>query len=170
MAAMVKNPTPLYIGEAYGLFNATNAGSLPAASGKYGIDDGVWADLITLTKAKCGEKNIPVPSGTTMNGLCIWASVVAAKFLVHRNHRISSHVVRVVHKTGTAGADHYFAVAGDPGARIICDITCSQFTGAPDYLVGTLDEVKGAANKIVAFGGTLYQAYQAGAAYKEFVV
>lgn len=41
---------------------------------------------------------------------------------------------------------------------------------APDYLVGRLSDLKGTAKKVIALGGTLHDAYAAGAKSGTFVV
>jgi hypothetical protein len=51
----------------------------------------------------------------------------------------------------------------------ICDITCNQF-GGPDFIAGSLADVKGAAKKVMAGGASLYDAYALGAASSRFVI
>ena len=52
-----------------------------------------------------------------------WASVVAAKFYVHRFAYVDSRVIRV-HAT----SDHYFVAVKSPSQSGICDITNEQTT------------------------------------------
>jgi len=149
------------------LYNATGAGDLPAASGAaYGLDAGVHGQLIELTRAKCQQNSIPLPGGANLQGLCIWASVVAAKFMRHRAMHYTANVVRV---KGAGTGDHYFVVASTGVDKVICDITCSQF-GGPDFIVGTLAETRAASQTVQAMGQTLRHAYAAGAASTIFVV
>lgn len=166
MTLLVENPVPLLVETSYALYNSVKNADLPAASGHYGIDNQVWTALIALTKAKMAPLGIPVPS--QMNGLCIWASVVACKFFVLRNHIQKSHVYRVRNTAG--GADHYFVIADDGGTKVAADITCGQFKAGPDYLVGRLSDISGAAKKIHAVNAKLSDAYAAGAAAKTYVV
>lgn len=170
MPIVAENPEPLYTRMAYDLYNSTKSNLLPKPSGPYGIDGGVWKDLIALTRNRCENLKIPLPGGTAMTGLCIWASVVATKFFVMRNGLLDSHTVRV-RKTATGkGSDHYFVVAKDGPSQVICDITCNQFFGAPDYIVGKLGDIKGTARRFGAFDGTLYDAYAVGASGGIYVV
>ncbi len=170
MAVAVENPSQSLIDFAYQLYNATRAGDLPDASGQNGVDAGVRDALLDLTRARCADLGIPVPQPPMMTGMCIWASVVAAKFLVHKRFLTGAKVVRVVRRGHGGGSDHYVAVGGPSDARIICDITCNQFTGAPDLLVGTLPQIKSGSNTVVALSSTLYGVYKAAAAADRFVV
>lgn len=146
------------------LFNKTKSSDLPQPSGSWGVDATVWAALIALTKANCQALNIPVTNGTELKGMCIWASVVAAKFYIHRFAYIDSRVIRV-----RESSDHYFvSVRGRP-ANGICDITCNQF-GGPDFIAGSLGNVKGVAQKVAFSQGTLYDAYALGTTSSVFVL
>lgn len=165
MAWMVARPDAVMVEMACALYNATSAAELPAPVGPWGIDDRVWKELIDLTKANCETLGIRVPAGNDLKGMCIWASVVAAKFYVHRFAYIDSRVFRVRYK-----GDHYFVVVR--GSRVptgICDITCNQF-GGPNYIAGTLKDVKGPAQKVAAGGSNLYEAYSLAASSEAFVM
>jgi hypothetical protein len=156
MSWIVENPMSLMVEQACALYNATKPSELPRPSGPWGIDAQAWSTLIELMQGKCRQLNIPVTNGG-LKGMCIWGSVIAAKFYVTRLAWIDTHVVRV-----RASADHYFAVVRGGGRVGVCDITCNQF-GAPDFIAGSLDEVMGVAQKVVIKGGgSLYEAYQAG--------
>lgn len=167
MKLYVQNPSTFFVQRAYELYNSVRNADLPQKAGvKYGIDDSTWTKLIETTKAKLldmakGDKNL-VPRDE--NGLCIYASVVAAKFFVLRNHILDTHVVRVDGKS-----DHYYAVAAFGGPPIICDLTCRQF-GGPKYFVGTLAELKPSAKQVQAMGSNLYEIYKLGTQTRQFVV
>src|SRR5471032_3098135 len=126
----VENPPSMMVEMAYNLFNTTRASDLPAPSGAWGIDDTVWAALIALTRTNCKALKIPVTSGAQLKGMCIWASVVAAKFYVHKFAYIDSRVIRV-----KGASDHYFVSVRGRATAGICDITCNQF-GGPDVIAG----------------------------------
>jgi hypothetical protein len=164
MPWIVENPPSLMVEMACELFNSTRASELPAAVGAWGINDRVWGELIKLTTDKCNALRIPVPGGNHLKGMCIWASVVTAKFYTHRFAYFSSRVVRV-HSSG----DHYFVRVKTAATSGICDITCNQF-GGPNFIVGSLADVKGAAQKVMVGGASLYDAYALGAASGKFVI
>ncbi|WP_209427176.1 hypothetical protein [Pararhodobacter sp. SW119] len=164
MPIVAEKPDTVFTQMALDLYNTTRSSDLPAkGAGPYGIDNAVWGNLITLTRAKCQQLGVNVPPGTAMTGLCIWASVVATKFFVMRNSALTSRTVRVRKTAAGKGSDHYFVVAKDGANVVICDVTCNQF-GAPDYIVGRLNDIKGTAKRFTAFDGTLYEAYSVGAA------
>lgn len=170
MPIIVENPDTVQTQMASDLYNATPSSDLPAlGNGAYGIDNQVWTELIDLTRAKCKQLGIPM-LGTSMRGFCIWASVVATKFFVHRNALLTSNTVRVRGTGNGSIGDHYFVVAKDGHQMVICDITSNQFSAAPDFIVGRLDAIKGTANRFNAFDGKLYDAYKVGAAARVFVV
>ncbi|SDI25347.1 hypothetical protein [Aliiruegeria lutimaris] len=170
MAIVIKKPDAVFVQNSYMLYNAVKNEDLPAANGHYGVNDVVWNDLIDLTRTKCRAMNIPLPGGDMMSGLCIWASVVATKFCVLRNHALNSHMFFAERNGDGSGSNHYFVVSDIGGTKVICDITCNQFNGAPDYLVGRLSDIKGASKKVTALGSRLYDVYKAGAASSEFVI
>lgn len=164
MTWIAQNPSTLMVSMAYDLYNTTKAGDLPRmGSGALGIDQQVWSDLIALTRNRCTALNIPQNQGT-LKGLCIWGSVIAAKFLTHRFAFGSVRVVRI-----DAAGDHYFVVYRSQQNVGICDITCNQF-GAADWIVGWLKDVKGASQKIKIGNENLYKGYQVGAASSTFVI
>src|SRR5215467_5735250 len=106
MSWVVENPPALLVEQAFALYNNVRATELPGAVGTWGLDSNVWDLLITLTESKCKELKIPLSDRTkSLKGWCIWASVIATKFYVHRFAYIDSHVVRV-----RSTADHYFVV------------------------------------------------------------
>lgn len=165
MPWIVENPLTMYVEMSYSLFNATKASDLPAPEGHWGINNRVWNNLIDLTRTNCAALNIPMQAQRTdLKGLCIWASVVAAKFYVHKFRFTHSHVVRV-----KASSDHYFVVAANHVGTVICDITCNQF-GGPDFIVGTLRDIASVAKGVKVGGLRLYDAYALGARTKTFVV
>jgi|GEM_PF-5884253 len=163
MAWKVENPSAGMVEMAYALFNTTKSSDLPTPIGTWGINDPVWNALIDLTYANCKALGIPTTNGG-LKGMCIWASVVAAKFYVHKYAYIDSRVIRV-----QAGADHYFVSVRGKGQSGICDITCNQFAG-PKYIAGALSDVKGPAKKVLTGGQNLYDAYALGAASDVFVI
>jgi hypothetical protein len=157
MTWIVENPMSLMVEQACALYNATKPAELPRPAGPWGIDAQVWSVLVELTQGKCRQLKIPIANGG-LKGMCLWGSVVAAKFYVTRLAWIDTHVVRV-----RGSADHYFAVMRGGGRKGVCDITCNQF-GAPDFIAGSLHDVKGVAQKtVIRGGGSLYDAYRAGA-------
>lgn len=118
--------------------------------------------MIKLTRTNCAALKIGVPAkGAPLNGMCIWASVVAAKFYVHKFAYIDSRVVRV---HGDSGADHYFVSVRGHATTGICDITCNQFTGGPNFIVGSLADVGGESPNVTTKSGLrIYDAYVMGA-------
>jgi len=164
MSWIVENPPPLMVQNAFALYNATGATEFPAPVGPWGINDQVWNALIALMTAKCRTLSIPI-APNSLKGMCIWGSVIAAKFYVLKFAYIDSHVIRV---RGTA-SDHYFVVVKGGAQTGICDITCNQF-GAPDFIAGTLKDVKGSAQKVKVGNLSLYDAYALGAQSSTFVV
>ena len=163
MTIQVKNPDTMFVQKAYELYNVLRRGDLPTGAGKYRIDDTAWSALIDVTRQRLGEV-LPGQVPRESKGLCIWASVIAAKYFVLRNHIFDARVVRVQGK-----GDHYFVVAQFGGPAIICDLTCDQF-GGPNYMVGTLAELKPTARQVLALGSNLYDIYKLGTKAQEFVV
>lgn len=160
----VENPPALMVEQAAALYNAARAPEFPAPAGLWGIDDQVWKALIALMTAKCRTLSIPIaPNG--LKGMCIWGSVIAAKFYVLKFAYIDSRVVRV----RATASDHYFVVVKGGTQTGICDITCNQF-GAPDFIAGTLKDVKGPAQKVKVGNLSLDDAYALGAQSSTFVV
>lgn len=164
MAWQVENPPSMMVEMAYDLYNTTKSSDLPDPVGAWGIDDSVWAALIELTRTRCRALHIPVTSGDQLKGMCIWASVVAAKFYVHKFAYIDSRVIRV-----RSTSDHYFVSIRGQGISGICDITCNQF-GGPNYIRGALKDTKGPAQKVKIAGSSLYDAYVLGANSSLFVI
>ncbi|WP_341675100.1 hypothetical protein [Niveibacterium sp. SC-1] len=163
MTWKVKNPSSSMIEMACDLFNRTKASDLPAPSGMWGLDAAVWKALIDLTYTNCKALGIPTTNGG-LKGMCIWGSVVTAKFYVHKFAYINSRVIRV-----EGVGDHYFVSVKGATQAGICDVTCNQF-GAPDFIAGSLTDVKGQAQKVQAGGGSLYGAYALGAGSDVFVL
>jgi hypothetical protein len=164
MTWTAENPSTIMVSMAYDLYNKTKAGDLPqAGGGAWGIDQTVWSALIALTRTNCTALRIPQIDGS-LKGLCIWGSVVAAKFLVHRFAYASVRVVRI-----NSAGDHYFAVIKNQKNVGICDITCNQF-GGPDWIAGWVKDVKGPAQKVIIGTENLYKGYQVGAGSSTFVV
>ncbi|WP_102108727.1 hypothetical protein [Oceaniglobus roseus] len=162
--AEVLNPDNLFIQFCCDLYNAVGAAELPdAAGGPYGMSNTVAAALIDLTDRKGSPMGIKKPA-QGLKGWCIYASVVAAKFMRHRAHFYESRVVRIANP-----GDHYFVVAKRDNQTVICDITCSQF-GGPAFIAGTLGETAAHANTLIAVGTTLQECYKLGAAAKTFVI
>ena len=164
MAWKVENPDPLMVERACALYNAAGAADFPMPAGPWGINDQVWAALIALMQAKCRTLNIPVTSGTGLKGMCIWGSVIAAKFYVLKFAYIDSRVIRV-----HGASDHYFVSVRGAAQSGICDITCNQF-GGPDFIAGSLKDVKGPAQKVKVGNLSLYDAYALGAGSSTFVL
>ena len=164
MTWKVEKPNSIMVDMACSLFNATRASDLPDSMGAWGINNNVWQSLIDLTYRNCRALSIPVtPKG--LQGMCIWASVVAAKFYVHKFAYINSRVIRV-----NDGGDHYFVSVRSHAVAGICDITCNQF-GGPDFITGSLRDVKGPAQRVKNKGGaSLYDAYVLGASTSTFVL
>lgn len=163
MTWTVVNPPSIQVEMACNLYNITKPADLPATKGQWGIDAHVWKALIDLTYANCKTLGIPTTS-SGLKGMCIWASVVAAKFYVHKFAYIDTRVIRV-----QAKADHYFVSIRRQPENGICDITCNQF-GGPDYLTGTLSEVHGMAQQVQISGQTLFDAYQLGSSSDTCVI
>ncbi len=164
MTWQVENPPSLMVELACNLFNTTKSSDLPAPSGAWGINDAVWAALIDLTRTKCKALKIPVTTGENLKGMCIWASVVAAKFYVHNFAYIDTRVIRV-----RDVSDHYFVAVKGRRQAGICDITCNQF-GGPNFIAGSLADVRGAAQKVKIGGLSLHDAYALGANSNTFVI
>jgi hypothetical protein len=173
MAIVVENPSSMFTESAYALYNSIKNADLPQASGRFGIDAQVRTALIELARTAVTRIGLQEIHPNNMTGLCIWAGVVTTKFFVMRNCMLDSHLVRVRGDTGRA--DHYFVVSGLGTPKIIADITCGQFSSAnkaaPDFIIGSLPEIKSIARGIGnVFGKTLYDAYAVGAAAKTFVI
>ncbi len=169
MAWAVSTTSSLLTELAYRLFNETKVSQLPVARGRYGIDETVADQLVALTRSQYQAiTTVPLAANANMQGACIYASVIAAKFLRHRGGFYSTHVVHV-----NPAKDHYFTVGrespnGDP---IIADITCRQFQGAPNLIIGRLRDIKGQARQAkVTNGPTLYEAYEVGAKTSDFLI
>ena len=166
MAWTVENPPTLMCEQASALFNAARAPEFPDPSGaSWGINDQVWKALIALMTAKCKDLSIPIAPSGGLKGMCIWGSVIAAKFYVLKFAYIDSRVIRV----RATASDHYFVVVKGGAQTGICDITCNQF-GAPDFIAGPLKDVKGQAQKVKVGNLSLYDAYALGAQSSTFVV
>lgn len=139
------------------LYNEVMATDLPETSGAgWGINEDVWGELITLTRGTMKGLGYPLPAEGDWKGLCVYASVIAKKFLVHHHAWQDTTVVRL----HGGKSDHYFVVVRNAKQVGICDITCGQFNAATHYLVSWLSDVKGTANKIDAGGNKLYDAYK----------
>lgn len=166
MAWEISQTGSLLTGMACNMYNTTSSSELPGSAGPWGIDFGIWGQLIALTKRKYLAQGMQLPPDT-LKGLCIYASAVAAKYYVHRFGYINSQVVHV-----TGPADHYFVVVRASGDKAlgICDITCDQFDVAPHFIVGSLKDVKGKAKKVAVKGFSLYEAYALGMESKTFVM
>lgn len=165
----VSDTSSLLTETAYQLFNGTSPTLFPVGRGRYGIDETVAEQLVALTRSQfLAIKGVPLSASANMAGACIYASVIAAKFMRHRGAFHSSHVVHV-----NPATDHYFAIGREtPGGEvIIADITCRQFTGAPNLIIGRLRDIKGAARGVkINKGPTLYEAYEAGAKTSNYLL
>ena len=166
MAWNVQNPDALQSQMAFELYNKTPANLFPGPVGQWGIDPTVWTALIALTRQRCTALGIPQITGS-LKGLCIWGSVIAAKFYTLK----FAHTSRVIRVKASEGGDHYFVVIRNTPKPVIADITCNQFNPAPDYYTGTLSDIKAGSHAVkIAGGGSLYEAYAAGVASGTFVL